>query len=174
MTGPSTPPKFESAAAFFAQALAIEAEARERYALFAGQMEAHNNPEAADIFRKMAEAEGQHQERIGRRAGGAPAQAPAPFRWTLPEGPETAGFDGLHYLMSPHQALQIARQNEERAAAWFEAVAQSAESPEIKALAAEMAKEEREHAGWIGEWLKKFPPPEKGWDEDYDPPAIPD
>jgi hypothetical protein len=37
-----------------------------------------------------------------------------------------------------------------------------------------MAEEEREHVRLIGEWLAKVPPPEPGWDEDLDPPAVAD
>lgn len=168
-------PMIGSVAEFYAQALAIETEASERYALLAEQMEVHNNPEAAQIFRRMSEIESQHREVIRRRAGDLLVGGqPARFSWINPEGPETAELEKVHYLMSPHQALQIAKINEERAAAWFEAIAAAASSPEIKALAAEMAREEREHTAWVDEWLKKFPPPEQGWDKDEDPPVVPD
>jgi len=168
-------PDIGSVAEFYAQALAIETEASERYALLAEQMEVHNNPEAARIFRRMADIESQHHEAIRRRAGDMLAGGePARFSWTGPEGPESTEFEKVHYLMSPHQALQLAKLNEERAAAWFEAIAAAAAIPEIKAVAAEMAREEREHTAWVEEWLKKFPPPEQGWDEDIDPPVISD
>ncbi len=141
--------------------------------MLAGQMEVHNNPEAAKIFRKMAAVESQHTETILRRAGNLLVGGmPARFSWIAPDGPETTEFDKVHYLMSPHQALQIARVNEERAAAWFEAIAKAAPDPEIAAVADEMAREEREHTAWVERWLRDFPPPEGGWDEDADPPVI--
>jgi rubrerythrin len=168
-------PSINSAAEFYAQALAIETEASERYALLAEQMEVHNNPEAASIFRKMAEIESQHRELLRRRAGSKlVAGEPARFSWTSIEGPEVTGFEKVHYLMGPHQALQIAKMNEQRAAAWFEAIASAAADPEIKAVALEMARDEHEHASWVEDWLKMFPPPEQGWDEDYDPPRFHD
>ena len=49
------PPKLNSVAEFFAQALAIEGEATERYNLLADQMEVHNNKEIAAIFREKSE-----------------------------------------------------------------------------------------------------------------------
>ncbi len=166
-------PAIGNVAEFYAQALAIETEASERYALLAEQMEVHNNPEAAQIFRRMSEIESQHREVIRRRAGDMLVGGePARFSWIASEGPETAELEKVHYLMSPHQALQIAKINEERAAAWFEAIAAAAAVPEVIAVATEMAREEREHTVWVEEWLKKFPPPEQGWDEDADPPVV--
>ncbi len=169
---PATPPTFASVAEFFAQALAIEEEAAERYGLLADQMEAHNNREIAAIFRKMASVEGQHRDEVARRAGDALVEGrPARFGWTGPEGPEATDFGQLHYLMTPRQALDLARFNEARAVKYFEAVAASASDPAIAAFAAEMAEDERTHVAWVDEWLAKFAPDEPGWDEDPDPPV---
>ena len=44
-----------SHADFMARAYALELEASERYAQFADQLETHNNPEVAKLFRKLAE-----------------------------------------------------------------------------------------------------------------------
>ncbi|MGA7326348.1 MAG: ferritin family protein [Rhodomicrobium sp.] len=168
-------PEIRNVTEFFAQALAIETEASERYQLLTEQMEVHNNPEAAAIFRKMAEIENEHWEVLRRRAGDMLiAGEPALFSWIGPDGPEVTEFGKVHYLMNPHQALQIAKINEERAAAWFGAIASTAKDPEIKAIAAEMAREEREHTAWVEAWLQKFPPPKEGWDGDQDPPVISD
>ncbi len=168
-------PDFRSPAEFWARALAIEVEASERYELLADQMEVHNNREVAEIFRKMAVIEGKHRDEITRRAAGVDlAGEAAKFGWTGPDGPESADFEEVHYLMSAHQALRIARHNEDRAARWFAAVAQKATDREIRALAAEFAEEERQHVAWVDGWLAKFPPPEPGWAEDPDPPVFSD
>ena len=58
-----------STAEFFAQALAIEIEASDRYTLLAEQMEVHNNTEVAGVFRRMAQLEMQHHDEIRARAG---------------------------------------------------------------------------------------------------------
>ncbi len=167
---PVEPPKFNSVAEFFAQALAIEVEAAERYVLLADQMEVHNNKEIAAIFRKMALIEAEHRDEIARRAGDAlVAGRPATFSWTGPDGPEAIDFDQLHYLMTPRQALGLARFNEERATKYYEAVAAAATDPAIVTFAGEMAEDERNHVVWVDQWLAKFAPDEPGWDEDPDP-----
>lgn len=166
------PPKLNSIAEFFAQALAIEMEATERYTLLADQMEVHNNREIAEIFRKMALIEAEHRDEVARRAGDAlVAGRPASFSWTGPDGPETIDFEDVHYLMTPYRALTLARFNEERAAKYFEDIAAAATDPEIAAFAAEMAEEERSHVAWVDQWLEKFKPDDPGWDEDPDPPV---
>lgn len=167
------PPKFNSVAEFFAQALAIEVEAAERYVLLADQMEAHNNKEIAAIFRKMASIEAEHRDEIARRAGDAlVAGRPATFSWIGPDGPETIDFGELHYLMTPRQALGLARFNEERAAKYYEAVAEAATDPAIAAFAGEMAEDERNHVVWVDQWLAKFAADDPAWDEDPDPPVL--
>jgi rubrerythrin len=158
-------------AEFYAQALAIEIEASDRYKLLAEQMEVHNNAEVADIFHRMAALEIQHHDEILARTGdlllgGKKAQ----FSWILPDGPEVTEFDKVHYLMSPYQALEIAKRNEERAAIWFEAIAKHTADPEIRRVAEQLASEEREHVSWVENWMKRYPPAEPGWDEDWDRP----
>jgi rubrerythrin len=173
MTDPDAPclPPLTSVAEFYAQALAIEAEAAERYILLAEQMEVHNNREIALIFRKMAEAENKHREQIAIKAGGVLAAGlPASFSWLRPDGPEVHGFQDVHYLMTPYHALLLARHNEERAVEFFEAIVETTSDPQIKAAAAELAAEERMHVAWVDDWLTQYPPPPPGWDDDPDPP----
>ena len=171
-TQSNEPPKLDNIAEFFAQALAIEVEATERYNLLADQMDVHNNREIAAIFRKMAVIEGEHRNEIARRAGDAlVAGRPASFSWIGPDGPEAIDCDDVHYLMTPHRALMLARFNEERAVRYFEAIAAAATDPQIAAFAAEMAAEERDHVVWVDQWLEQIAPDEPGWDEDPDPPV---
>jgi rubrerythrin len=157
---------------FFARALAIEIEASERYTLLAEQMEVHNNREIAGIFRKMAQVESEHRDEIARRAGDAKIDGlKAKFSWTGPAGPEEVDFEAVHYLMTPHQALQLARINEERAVAFFETIAGTALDPKVRAFAAEMADDERQHVVWVDEWIARFGPEDPGRIEDPDPPV---
>jgi rubrerythrin len=158
-------------AEFFSQALAIEIEASERYGLLADQMDVHNKREIAEIFRKMAEIEGKHRDEIQRRAADARVDADlVRSSWFGPSGPEAIPFEDIHYLMSPHQALHLARRCEESAVAFYEAIATTALDPQVRRFAEEMAGDERHHVAWLDQWLKRFPPPEPGWDEDPDPP----
>ena len=161
-------------AGLMSRACALEAEAAERYAELADQMAAHNNVEVAGLFDKLARIEGLHRDQILRRMGWSAPPEPDAFRWETPEGPETTDYGELHYLMTPWHALKLAEHNERRAVEFFERFAAARVPAEVRAAALEMAGEEREHVRLIGEWLAKVAPPEPGWDEDMDPPAVAD
>ena len=155
-----------------ARAYAMELEATERYAQFADQLDTHNNREVAQMFRKLAAVEALHAKRIleEMRWPSMPALPPA-YAWETAEGPETAPFDSMHYLMQPFHALEIALRCEQQAQKYYEDIAASKAPQKVRDAALEMAAEEREHVRLIHEWLKRVPPPPKGWDEDPDPPS---
>lgn len=157
---------------FMARAYAIELEATERYAQFAEQMEVHNNREVAELFRKLSDIEALHAKRIleEMRWPSLPVLPPA----YASEGPETAPYDSLHYLMQPYHALEIALGCELQAQKYFEDIAAGPGAKQLRTAAEEMAGEEREHVALIRAWLNKVPRPGAGWDEDPDPPRIND
>jgi len=159
---------------FMAQACALEAEAAERYAELAGQMDAHHNREVAALFAKLARIEGLHRDQLLARMGWSTAPDAARYQWETPEGPETTDYGELHYRMQPWHALQLALHNEQRAAEFFEQVSKSDVPEAVRVEAAEMAAEEREHVRLIEEWLARVAEPEAGWDEDLDPPVAVD
>jgi rubrerythrin len=158
---------------FMSRAYAMELEATERYAQFAEQLEEHNNREVASLFRKLAQIEDLHAKRILEEMGwpSLPALPPA-FAWEGPEGPETAPFDALHYLMQPYHALEIALRCELQAVQYFEGIAASDAPARVREAAKEMAGDERGHVTLIKEWMKKVPRPAPGWDDDPDPPRM--
>src|SRR5687768_7719889 len=158
---------------FMSRAYAMELEATERYAQFAEQLDTHNNREVAQLFRKLAQIEGLHAKRIleEMRWPSVPALPPA-FAWDGEEGPETAPFGALHYLMQPWHALEIALRCELQAVKYFEGIAAGPGPERVRAAAKEMAEDEREHVALIKEWMKKVPQPSPGWDEDPDPPRM--
>ncbi|HEY3076864.1 MAG TPA: ferritin family protein [Burkholderiales bacterium] len=160
-----------SLADFMARAYAMELEASERYAQFAEQLETHNNVAVAQLFRKLADIEALHAKRIlsEMRWPSLPAM-PVPYAGEAEEGPETAPFDAVHYLMQPYHALEVALRCELRAQQYFEEVSRAALPAAVRAAAAEMAEEEREHARLLRDWMKRVPRPAEGWDEDPDPP----
>jgi rubrerythrin len=155
-----------------AYAYALEIEAAERYAEFADAMEAHNNREVGELFRKLARIEHKHAEQILEEMGWtAPPKSPVGgYQWQGLEGPETADFATLHYLMQPYHALEIALLNEKRAFEFFSGLVRRATTDKVKRAAQEMAGEEAEHVRLIEAWMKKVPRPEAHWDEDLDPP----
>lgn len=161
-------------AEFLAHAYVMEVEAAERYTLFAEQMEVHNNPDVAALFRRLADIEAKHADEIKGRAGELelPEIALGAHRWPDAEGPETADIAEAHYLMSPFHVLRMALNGEERAFRYFDGIAKTAESSEVRALAAEYADEEREHVQEVQKLLANYTEPDEGWEEDLDPPAI--
>ena len=157
---------------FMARAYAMELEATERYAQFAEQLDTHNNREVAQMFRKLAAVEALHAKRILEEMNwpSMPALPPA-YAWEGLEGPETAPFDSIHYLMQPWHALEIALRCEREAQKYYEGIAASRAPRQVRDTAREMAAEEAEHVRLIKEWMKRVPRPEAGWDEDPDPPG---
>ncbi len=157
-----------------ARAYTIEREAEYRYADLADQMEVHNNLELAKLFRKMAAVEAKHAEHIKDRAEGQvlPHLSPLAGHWPGAEAPENIGPEDMHYLMTPHHALKLALAGEQQAAAFFEEMAKIAADAPTRALAEELAAEEREHVRMAEEQLARYPEPEEGWDDDPDPPML--
>lgn len=169
-------PPSQSYADFMAQAYAMELDAAERYAEFADQMEVHNNPDVASLFRKLAEIEGLHARQILEEMGWPSMPSPVyALQWDTGEPPETAPADALHYRMRPWHALQLALDNERRAEAFLTGIAKARRTPaEVRKLALEMAADEREHQRLIREWMARVPKPEAGWERDPDPPSFSD
>lgn len=161
---------------FLAYSVALEEEAAERHDELADMMEVHNNPEVADTFRKLAHYSRLHAREIRDRSQGSelPRIAPWDFGWETMEGPETAGIDEMNYLMDTTQALRVAMGNERRAHDFYFAISEESPNPEVRALAAEFADEEKEHLDLLEKWLAKVPDSgdEKAFDPD--PPNMPE
>ncbi|WP_041717891.1 ferritin-like domain-containing protein [Alkalilimnicola ehrlichii] len=160
---------------FLAHAVVLENDAAERYDELADAMETHNNPEVCELFRRMAGYSRLHlqeaTEHAEKHAGGLPDLKPWEFQWPGEESPESGELDQSHYLMTVHHALKLALAAETGARDFYGQVARSTRNDEVRALAEEFTAEEAEHAELIEEWLKRYPAPEEGWDEDPDPPA---
>ena len=159
-----------------AYAYALEVEASERYAEFADAMEAHNNREVAELFRKLARIEHRHAEQVLDEMGWS-SPPPAPhggYKWEGFEAPETGDVTELHYLMQPYHALQIALHNERRAYVFFGGLVKHAGNAKVKKAAVEMEEEEAEHVRLIEDWLKRTPKPDSDWSVDPDPPVLAD
>lgn len=166
-------PGIDSLEVLLAHALMIEVEAEERYQLLASQMEVHNNPELAGIFRKLADIEGRHADELRRRTAemDLPKLAPWQYQWPDLESPEAPDLGAAHYMMTPWHALQLALQAEQRAFQFFEGLARKTADKEVRKLAEEFAEEEAEHVRLVEELLAKQRAPAGRWDEDPDPAA---
>ena len=155
-----------------AHAYAIEAEAEERYRELATQMEVHNNPEVAALFRKLAEYEGEHAREIETRAAdmSLPLLAPWEFKWSHAEAPELVDTLALHYLMSPQMVLSLALDAERQAFEFFSDVAATATETSLAEVARIFAAEEEDHIRMIEDMIERLGPTSTQWDEDLDTP----
>jgi rubrerythrin len=161
---------------FLAYSVALEEEAAGRHDELADMMEVHNNPEVAETFRKLAHYSRLHAQEIRDRSRGSdlPRIAPWDFGWETMEGPETADFGEVDYLMGTVRALKIAMGNEQRAHDFYFAISEESPDPEVRAVAAEFADEEKEHLGLLEKWLAKLPDTDDEPVFDPDPPHMPE
>lgn len=161
---------------FLAHAIALETEAAERYDELAAAMAAHNNPEVAELFRRMRDFSRRHAQSVSRRARGhgLPALKSWEYRWNAPEAPENAPHAGTHYLMTAWHALTFALDNERRGRDFYAQAAAETQDAELRALATEFASEEAEHVDTLETWLLRTPKPPAGWAADPDPPVAAD
>jgi rubrerythrin len=152
-------PRVASLRDLYAIAYQIEADAAARYEMLAAQMETHNNPELAYVFRDLARAEGIHAAEIERLASGGQEireHALAVAKWQRTESPEAADLAEAHYLMTRADALRMALAGEERAFAFYQNLLQTTTDPEMKKLAAHFAEEEAEHVELCHRLIRKY------------------
>lgn len=142
---------------FLAHAIAMEDEAAERYLELADMMEAHHNLDVSKLFRQMNHYSILHRDSIEERAKGLelPKLKLTDFRWVTP--PEVTDDDAFDYTLDPFHALHYARENELRAAEYYQSVADEAEDGELERLAKEFAEEEREHMAALDQLIAMTP-----------------
>jgi rubrerythrin len=148
----------ESTPELYAHAIAIEREAAERYAEFAQRMDDEGRREIAAAFGHLAQAEAEHLRTLERRTEGvALPDIDGDYKWLDGRTPEAPAHDLVMRLMTPRQAIAIALHAEQRAFAFFEHAALTATDPGARALAREMAAEEREHLVLLARLLEDTP-----------------
>lgn len=153
-------PRASTLVDLYAIAYQIETEAVERYTMLADQMQMHNNPALVDVFRDLARAEGIHRDEICRMAGAfdVAAHARKVAKWQLGESPESADLGAVNYLMTPHDALQLALAAEQAALAFFRELLAGASNPEVRRFAAELVDEEAGHVELCRRLLQRHAP----------------
>lgn len=151
----------QSAPELYAHAIAIEREAAARYAEFAERMEDEGREDLARVFGLLADEEAEHLQTLERRTAGiaVPQIQDGHHQWLDGGAPETAARELVYRLMTPRHALAIALHAEQRAQAFFEHVYWTASDPALRALAKEMAAEEREHVALVSRMLDETPLP---------------
>ena len=76
--------------------------------------------------------------------------------------------------MQPWHALQLALAAEQRAEAFFGALAAAATNDSVRKAALELQAEEAEHVALVRDWMAKVPQPDSDWAMDPDPPRYTD
>jgi len=156
-----------SIAELYAHALAVEREAAARYAELAEFMSDHDNAPVAELFARLAQIEDEHADAIVARARGLEVPALRTFEhtWFDAGPPETVAHEFVFRLMTPHDALKVALEAEQRARAYFEQVFANATDSDVKMLAAAMIQEEQQHIEWVERALATDPDPHLDWDK---------
>lgn len=118
-------------AIFLAHAVALEAEAAERYDELADAMEVHNSREVAELFRKLAHFSRLHWAEVTETAKDIelPKLKPWEYQWQSPEGPEAAPVERTHYMMTPYHCIHLALQNEKRGHQYYADIAHKSRIP---------------------------------------------
>ena len=145
---------------FYADAHAIEVEASARYRVLAHEMQASGNPRTAELFLKLAQLEAGHADKLKQHA--APElQARAREQLLSRKGGQTEvpNYEFLYRDVPPYHALMMALESERRAKAYFERIRENARDPEVKALAAQFARDEEQHVAWLEAALAREPKP---------------
>ena len=156
----SAPPVINSVEQLLVYAQEVEAEAQERYDDLANQMETHNNPRVAKLFRAMSVIEQKHVDNLSTLAKGheLPAINPSDFNWPDLEAPESVPIGKGHYRMSEHEALNLALECEQHAWAFYAGIAAASSDKGVKELATRFADDERLHIDLVQKWIDRLPP----------------
>jgi len=148
-------------------AVLVEEEARERYEEFADQMDTHHTKEAAAFFRFMAVNETKHGQDLADRRkvlfGDAPRTV-SRLQFFDVEAPE---YDSARAFMSPHAAMKVALQCEEKAEGFFVEALRHVTDPDVKKLFDELRVDETHHKALVEAEIAKLPPPPAVDDEDF-------
>lgn len=140
--------------AFYAQALAIEREAAERYREFEAYFAPRGEAVLAAICGMLARMEAEHYAQLARAAEGLSLPEPDPaYGWSAESPAESAPRKEFYRITSAEQLLEIALEGEIRAQRFFAWVAASATDPAVQAMAEEMAHEEARHIRWVTQAL---------------------
>ena len=150
-----------SAAEFFAQAIAIEREAAERYRELATQMGNIGNQKISRLFETLAGYEERHAIELEHRALGMKLpRLPARAHGWLDAGPtEIPRYELLYSRVQPHHVLLLALQSERRAREFFQRIGERSRDAEVSKLALEFARDEADHVNRLERALENEPQP---------------
>ena len=143
---------------FLAYAIRLEQEAALRFDELADSSGSYGKQEVSDFFRKLADYSRLHLQQAMARGGfrDIPVIKPTDFVWPNGVSPEAADIWGADAHLDIHQALQLALGAESRGAAFYRAIYENTNDPEVRVLAKEFSDEEDEHVEAIQQWIKRL------------------
>jgi rubrerythrin len=158
---PPVPREIATIEEFYAHALAIEREAVGRYLEFQGWYRDHGDAVLSNTCAELARAEEAHVRALAAKCAGLrlPELKPGEHRWLDAGAPEAPARSLFYRIVNPRQLLEIAAKAEGDAREFFDWVATTAGSVELRADAREMAREEAEHLDRVNAALARLPAP---------------
>ena len=139
-------------------AVEVEEEARQRYLEFVDQMTLHHTEEAAEFFRRMAELEANHAERLRKvrtaRFGSPPVAADPPLPVVEVEAPE---YEQVRAFMSVHDALDVALEAEEKAYRFYDDALGRVDDEDVRTLFEALRSQEERHQQLIESFRESLP-----------------
>ena len=113
---------YQDEAVFLAHSVALEQEATERLYELADTLEIHNNRSLSSLLRELAAYSEQHARQVAGLCQGhsLPGLRAWEYAWPQDESPEVFHYSQVHYLLQAEQALQVALEVEQNAAAFAE------------------------------------------------------
>jgi rubrerythrin len=136
---------------FYAHAIAIEREAAERYTEFSTYYADRGDEVLAGLCRNLAQLEGEHLQHllVASRHLQLPSIAAHEYQWLESGSPEAPAREFFYRVANARQLLEVALHAEMCAFDFFEWAARTTSDAQVRALAREMAGEERQHIGWV-------------------------
>jgi len=160
-------PPIETIEEFYANALAIEREAAQRYDEFTAYFEDHGEDALAGLCRNLAEMERRHYEELATSSLSMdlPPIAEGRYRWLEDDSPEAPAREMLYRIAQPRHLLEIALAAEWRAREFFVGIARTSTSLTVRELASVMAAEETEHVKWVRKALEYHVATGANWEQ---------
>lgn len=153
---------------------AMELEAANHYQELADQMEVHNNPEVAELFRKFSDLSNQLKEHYISSSKGVelPHVVPWDYRFECIELLRADNTNDVHYLMTPYHAVELALRCKNRLVEFFANLSETHSDEATRHMAKDFKEEQAKHVSILEQWLAEYPEPDENWREDQDPPTL--
>jgi len=152
--------------------LALKTEMADGYIELAEQLQSFNNPDAAATFFELADKQHQHIQRLKTLASEQCSGANEPQLQCIAQQSPIDDINAYsHYLMTPYHAVELAIRIELTTQQNLQTRLGLADN------GIQDHPQQREHRGHLQalqQLLNSKIPPEKGWDEDLDPPYLDD